>query len=396
MLVAFTARPTYETILAFLSRDFHEHRFPDGHPPVCQVFVLPSVMGSPPVAAGNVSLPQLPTEASLVDWLGVTPGRLRWLADSTGRNRKQPAGPLRTYRHRWIAKPNGRSRLLEIPKTVLKLLQRKILAEVLNPIPPHASAHGFRPGRSIITNAAPHCDKQIVLRFDLRDFFPSIPAPRVFRIFRTFGYPERVARLFAGLCTTSLPLDVWNARPNPPQDGSDHPACERLANRHLPQGAPTSPALANLAAFRLDRRLANLAACVGAEYTRYADDLAFSGNDELARRAQRFARKVAAIVAEEGFDLNYRKTRIMRRSERQHVAGVVVNVRPNLPREEFDRLKAILTNCVRKGVESQNREKRPDFQAYLSGRIAHLSAVNPARGRKLRAIFDRIDSAQAT
>ena len=103
-----------------------------------------------------------------------------------------------------------------------------------------------------------------------------------------------------------------------------------------------------------------------------------------------------AAGAEEGFDLNYRKTRIMRRSERQHVAGVVVNVRPNLPREEFDLLKAILTNCVRKGVESQNRENRPDFQAYLSGRIAHLSAVNPARGRKLRAIFDRIDSVRAT
>lgn len=386
-LAAFPTRPTFENLVAFLSRDFHDHKF---HSPVRQIFILPSVMGPPPVAAGPVTLPQLPTEASLLEWLDIAPGRLRWYADVAGRNRHHPPGPLRTYRHRWIAKPGGRSRLLEIPQTGLKLLQRKILAEVLNAIPPHPAAHGFRPGRSIVTNAAPHCGKQVVLRFDLRDFFPSIPASRIASIFRTFGYPERVARLLAGLCTTRLPSDVWNARPNPSQDSTDCAAGRRLANRHLPQGAPTSPALANLSAFRLDGRLAKLAARVGADYTRYADDLAFSGDDSLSRRARRFAGKVAAIVAEEGFALNYRKTRIMRRSERQHVAGVVVNVRPNVPRKDFDELKAILTNCVRTGAESQNREKRSDFRAFLAGRISHLSAINPTRGRKLQTIFDRI------
>ena len=390
MIAAFPARPAFESILAFLHRDFHEHKFKDGFPPVRQLFFVPSVMGSPPAAAGPVVLPQLPTEAALAAWLGITPGRLRWYADITGRNRKHPEGPLRTYRHRWIPKPHGRSRLLEIPKTGLKLLQRKILSELLNHIPAHPSAHGFRPGRSIVTNAAPHCGKQIVLRFDLRDFFPSIPAARVYRIFRTFGYPETVARLLTGLCTTRLPGDVWNARPNPAYDGSDHSEWQRLANRHLPQGAPTSPALANLAAFRLDRRLTKLAACVGADYTRYADDLTFSGSDDLARKAKRFAVRVAVIAAEEGFTLNYRKTRMMRRGERQHVAGVVVNVRPNLPRKEFDLLKAILTNCVRKGAESENREKCPDFRAHLAGRVSHFAAVNPVRGRKLWAIFDRI------
>ena len=387
MFATFPTRPAFENLVAFLSRDFHDHKF---HPPVLQIFILASVMGSPPAAAGAVTLPQLPTEASLVEWLNVAPGKLRWYADIAGRNRLHPPGPLRTYRHRWIAKPGGRSRLLEIPNTSLKLLQRKILAEVLNAIPPHPAAHGFRPGRSIVTNAAPHCGKRIVLRFDLRDFFPSIPAGRVAGIFQTFGYPERVARLLAGLCTTRLPSDVWNARPNPWQDDTDSAEGRRLANRHLPQGAPTSPALANLSAFRLDGRLAKLAACLGADYTRYADDLAFSGTDALARRVRRFAMKVASIVAEEGFALNYRKTRIMRRSERQHVAGVVVNVRPNVTRKEFDELKAILTNCVRTGAESQNRENRSDFRAFLLGRISHQGALNPVRGLKLQTIFDRI------
>ena len=347
-------------------------------------------MGTPPAAAGPVTLPQLPNEAALANWLGVEQPRLRWCADISGRNRKHPDGPLRTYRHRWIPKPNGRSRLLEIPKTHLKLIQRKILEKILNAIPPHAAAHGFRPGRSIITNAAPHCGKQVVLRFDLRDFFPSVPAAKVIRIFRTFGYPERVARLLAGLCTTRLPRDVWNARPHPAPDGSDHAAWQHFASRHLPQGAPTSPALANLAAFRLDTRLAKLASSVGAEYTRYADDLAFSGSEEFARMSKRFATLVAAIASEEGFAMHHRKTKVMGRSGRQSVAGVVVNVRPNLPRAEFDLLKAILTNCVRYGPESQNREKRPDFRAHLSGRVSHFSAVNPTRGRKLWIIFDRI------
>ncbi|HEY3788457.1 MAG TPA: reverse transcriptase family protein [Urbifossiella sp.] len=389
-LAAFPTRPDFDRLLALLMRRHEHYDFEGGVPPIRQVFVLPSIMVAPPAAAGPVVLPQLPTEAAFADWLGITPGRLRWLADISGRNRLHPEGPLRTYRHRWIAKPGGRARLLEIPKTGLKLIQRKILAEILNQIPTHNAVHGFRPGRSIVTNAAPHCGKRIVVRFDLRDFFPSIPALRIYRIFRTFGYPETVARLLAGLCTTRLPRDVWEAKPNPPGDGSDHAAWQRLASRHLPQGAPTSPALANLVAFRLDGRLAGFAACVDADFTRYADDLAFSGSEELARKVTRFAVRVAAIAAEEGFALNFNKTRVMRRSQRQQIAGVVVNVRPNSPRREYDSLKAILTNCIRHGAESQNREKRADFRAYLSGRVAHLGAINPVRGRKLWALFDRI------
>lgn len=396
MLTAFPDVPEYEKLLTFLEADAQLDRTfrasGDDHEgyPIRQLFVPPAVMGRPPAAAGPVALPPLPTEHALAEWLGVTPGRLRWYADITGRNRKHPPGPLRTYCHRWVPKRGGKLRLLEIPKPGLKRLQRKILADILNQIPPHPAAHGFRRGRSIITNATTHCGKQVVLRFDLTDFFPSVPAARVARIFRTFGYPETVARLLTGLCTTRLPSDVWNARPNPLLDGSDHAVWQRLASRHLPQGAPTSPALANLAAFRLDRRLMKLASRLGADYTRYADDLTFSGGDELARRGKRFAVLVAAIAAEEGFTLNYRKTRVLRRGGRQHVTGVVVNVRPNVLRAEFDEIKAILTNCVRHGPSSQNRENRADFRAYLAGRISHVAVVNPARGRKLWVIFDRI------
>jgi hypothetical protein len=96
------------------------------------------------------------------------------------------------------------------------------------------------------------------------------------------------------------------------------------------------------------------------------------------------------IAAEEGFQVNARKTRVLPSGRRQTVTGVVVNAKPNVRRAEFDTLKAILTNCSRHGPASQNRDSRSNFRAHLLGRIAHVAQLNPARGAKLRAIFDRI------
>jgi hypothetical protein len=395
ILKQFPQAPGYRLLLAFLVADGGLTRALSRFNTLASSRrVLPRrgtlAMGTPPPNLGELAIPSLANESALAEWLEVTPCRLRWYADITGRNRKHPNGPLRNYRARWIAKPNGRSRLLEIPKAKLKRIQRKILADILNHVPPHAAAHGFRPGCSAISNAAAHCGCAVVIKFDLVDFFPSVPAARVFRIFRTIGYPETVARLLTGLCTTRQPLDIWDKRPNPAPDGSDYTTRLRFAERHLPQGAPTSPALANLAACRLDRRLRRLAASLDATYTRYADDLTFSGSAELARGTTRLMRLVAIIAAEEGFSMNSRKTRVMRHGNRQTVTGVVVNAKPNVLRADFDRLKAILTNCVRHGAVSQNRDKHLNFRAHLEGRIAHFAAINPTRGRKLWALFDRI------
>ena len=161
---------------------------------------------------------------------------------------------------------------------------------------------------------------------------------------------------------------------------------------HLPQGAPTSPALANLCSYRVDCRLAGLAESAGARYTRYADDLAFSGDEEFERRVERFSTHVAAILLEEGFTVNHRKTRIMRQGVRQHLAGLVVNQHMNVKRPDFDLLKATLTNCVRLGPESQNRDAHPAVFARTWKAEWGLSrSINPARGKRLRAIFERIE-----
>jgi hypothetical protein len=165
---------------------------------------------------------------------------------------------------------------------------------------------------------------------------------------------------------------------------------QRYKTPHLPQGAPCSPALANLCAFTLDTRLAALAQAAGASYTRYADDLVFSGGAEFGRRAEYFIARVSAIALEEGFAVNSRKTRVMPQARKQRVTGIVVNRRINVERAAYDTLKATLHNCVRSGAMTQNRASVPDFRSHLAGRIAHVANLNAARGARLRRLFDSI------
>ena len=180
---------------------------------------------------------------------------------------------------------DGSVRLLEAPKRELKDLQRQVLHGILDHIPAHDAAHGFRPGRSARTAAARHQGRAVVLRLDLESFFTSVGVGRVYGIFRLAGYPEPVAHALAGLCTTATPPDVLRRAPEAPDALREHRRrmLHALRGPHLAQGSPTSPALANLSAFGLDRRLAGLADKLGATYTRYADDLVLSGGRDLAR-----------------------------------------------------------------------------------------------------------------
>jgi hypothetical protein len=333
---------------------------------------------------GAWPVPSLPTPGRLADWLGLTPGELDWFADCKRWNDGEEAR-LGHYTLRWLAKSSGRYRLLEVPKSRLKAIQRRLLGGLLAHVPPHDAAHAFRAGRSLVGFAAPHAAQRLILRLDLRDFFPSIRASRVHALFRRLGYPLAVARLLTGLCTHAVAPGQW------PDLAASDPAARRLfAVPHLPQGAPTSPALANLCAWRLDARLAGLAACAGAAYTRYADDLAFSGGRDFERSARRFQVQVMRIALEEGFEVNARKTRFMRPGVRQQLCGVVLNARPNVRRDDYDRLKAILHHCITHGPHTQNRDGVPDFRAHLLGRIAWVERLNPRRGAKLRAWFERI------
>lgn len=238
--------------------------------------------------------------------------------------------------------------------------------------------------------AQPHVGRHLVLKLDLKDFFPGILKARVVAIFMTAGYPEAVAQLLAGLCTNHTPAAVIRSTAAN-LSITERQRLKNLYQRpHLPQGAPTSPALANLAAFRLDCRLAGLATAAGGRYTRYADDLVFSGDAAFAKMIDRFHIQACAIALEERFEVQTRKTRVMRQSRAQRAVGLVLNTRLNIPRPDYDQLKAILHNCIRHGPASQNRDGVADFPAHLAGRIAYVEQVNPQRGRRLREAFGRI------
>jgi hypothetical protein len=237
----------------------------------------------------------------------------------------------------------------------------------------------------VVTFARRHVGHAVVLRVDLQAFFASVFAARIVGILRTAGYPEEVSRTLAALCTHRTPSDVLATAPE--RDPTD---LARLRTPHLPQGAPTSGALANLAAYRVDVRISGLAATLGATYSRYADDIVLSGDRELARAAPTIVARLAAIASDEGFSLNFRKTRVMTSSARQRITGIVVNEKLSVPRAEIERLRAILHNCTVHGPAVQNRDAHPDFRAHLRGRVSWVSSLDPAKGARLHAMFEQI------
>src|SRR5262245_16016428 len=153
------------------------------------------------------------------------------------------------YQPREIPKRSGGTRLLHVPSDDLKDLQRTILRRLLKRLRCHPAAKGFQPGESIVSHASLHAGRAVVVRLDLRDFFPSTGSGRVYQYFRRIGWNRPAARLLTNLCTH---------------------------RGGLPQGAPTSPRLSNLLNHRLDARLTAMAARLGAHYSRYADDITLS------------------------------------------------------------------------------------------------------------------------
>lgn len=352
-------------------------------PPVRRYCLDPPVRPPQPAWLAALALPVLNSAGALAAWLNEPVGALEWFADQW-RLGREAGSRLQHYHYRWVPKRSGGLRLIEIPKERLRRIQQKILRQILDLVPPHPAAHGFRRGHSCVTHAALHTAKRAVVRMDLKDFFPSIQLARIHAMFEKLGYPASVAGTLARICVNRVPNGAFSEEAG----GAALAWSERqaLKSPHLPQGSPCSPAVANLCAYRLDIRLDALAQSLDATYSRYADDLVFSGDRVFERAAGRLHIQVAAIALEEGFRVNTRKTRLMREGTRQQVTGVVVNRHANVARDEYDRLKATLTNCVRHGPASQNHDRRPDFRAYLAGRVSYVMMVNRHRADKLQRL----------
>ena len=350
--------------------------------------VLEPAKFAPSLRFVGLDVPPIATPGDLAHWFEIAIRHLDWFADSRRQAHATDIPILQNYAYAFLPKKNGPPRLIEQPKPALKAVQKRILREILDQVPQHDCAHGFISGRSCISSAEIHTGEALVVTVDLKDFFLTTPLRRVHGLFRSLGYPWAVARLLTGLCSTATPLSVFQRLP--PVRRHAWQTRKLYQSPHLPQGAPTSPALANLAAWRLDARLSGLARSFDVHYTRYADDLAFSGDKKFAHRVNGFLAAVESIAVAEGYALNTRKTRIMPRAACQRITGLVVNDHLNVSRAAYDALRAILHNCAKNGPVLENRSAHPNFQAHLEGRVGWVENVNPARGQRLRNLFDRV------
>ena len=258
------------------------------------------------------------------------------------------ATPIR-YHAFELPKRSGGTRTIHAPDAALKSIQRQIYRRVLKRLPVHAAVTGFRPGYSIASNAACHTGQAVVVRMDIKDFFGSTTTKRVEKYFRDVGWNKAAANLLTRLCT---------------YEGA------------LPQGAPTSPVLANAVNFQMDTRLAGLARMHGAVYTRYADDLTFSFAEDQHERIEHITYCTKGIVLDcGGYKLHQkRKLRIRRRHQQQNVTGLVVNERIALPRKTRRWLRAVDHRMAHGREATLTPQQRQGWAA-----LEHMIAAHRAR-----------------
>lgn len=336
-----------------------------------------------------LKLPAIRDGAALAAAMGLKLGELKFLAYS------RKVAKVDHYVRFTIPKKTGGVREIAAPMPRLKRAQYWTLGNILQPLQTHDAAHGFCAKRSILTNARPHTGKRVVINIDLKDFFPTINYRRVKGLFVSLGYPEKVAAPLALICTDAerdkLQIDgrTWNVM---------------RGERRLPQGAPTSPAIANLIAARLDRRVVGAARKLGFTYTRYADDMTFSGDAAPHSKAvKKLLWQLRKIAEAEGFTFNDEKTRVMGSGTRQDVTGLVVNSRPAVARSERRRFRAWLhtaETAMSKGSALPVWANAKGVPSDPLGFASYLAMIDTKRGPSLvartKAVYFGARTAQRT
>lgn len=255
----------------------------------------------------------------------------------------------RFYRHFTIPKKNGTPREIDEPLPDLKFVQTWILQNILEKCPVSPYAKAYVKGRTLKHNAKFHKAQKIVVTMDIKNFFPSITADDVVRIFENMGYFHNVSCFLAHLC------------------------CLHFS---LPQGAPTSPYLSNLKFADVDAQISEYTTDEKIRYTRYADDLTFSGDFNPHHLIQ----TISNIVYEAGFSLNANKTRVARQNTRQEVTGIVVNSKMQVSKSKRKEIRQQMYYIQKFGLESHLEhihETRSHYLNHLIGQVNFALFVNP-------------------
>lgn len=250
-----------------------------------------------------------------------------------------------------IKKKSGKLRTISQPSKKLKGLQSWILINILNNLRVSNSCKGFEKGTSIANNAASHKGANSLLTIDLEDFFPTVTQKQVFNIFKTVGYNNTIAVMFSNICTY---------------------------NEALPQGSPCSPKLANLVAWKLDVRIQGFVGKRGITYTRYADDLSFSGLHPL--KVVQVIPMIKKIIEDEKFKINSAKTRIASSARAKIVTGLVLsNDTFGIGKEKYKTVRSKIYHLV-----LQSEQTNVKLLDEVNGWLAYLNSVDSKRLNKAK------------
>ena len=302
------------------------------------------------------------------------------------------------YRSFVVRKRSGGFRLIHVPEPHLLKTQRWLAKHVLNKVPVHQRSFAFAPETSIVHCAAKHCGSQWLIKLDVRGFFGSISELQIYRIFRSLNYQRLIAFELARLCTfapaSSPRYELGNWR-----NWKDYKieAYSHHGQGYLPQGAPTSPMLSNLAMRELDEILMRIGLKYGLYYTRYSDDMTFSTRSKTFSRssAKELIGEVRESMMTAGLRLNGGKTTIVPPGSRKVVLGLLVDgTEPALPREFRSHLRQHLHYLEKFGpvahAQTRNFDTVSGMRRHIRGLIDFANMVDGPYARQLLDRFERI------
>lgn len=328
--------------------------------------------------------------------MGVQSSYLRYLIGEPKKGNYQDE-PYKIFRYNYfkIKKRRGGYREIMSPAKELKFIQKWILENILNQYQLQDSCKGFRKGISIKDNAMPHERADVILKVDLLKYYDTISENRIFGVFADMGYSKNLAVSLAKLTTAEHRFQYWRSIPQNElaQMGYD----KRPIPAILPQGAPSSPGLANIVADVMDKRFEGLSAKMGFAYTRYADDLTFSIKGKAKLPPLKLIKR---IINEEKFCVNEGKIKYFRKGSKQYVTGLTIANGVNVSKKYRKDIASHIYYCRKFGVESHLKKisensERPSgvlvFHDWLYGHICFIQSINKEAGQKLVDDFSKVD-----